>query len=133
MDSKWIDRLRNFLFKFKGEEPNVPSWWVTIKGMVYQTGGDGPSMTKGAYGLVCLTMGFCMTVLICAFAWVYIRWHKADGVVAGLIFSLAGLYMTFASLTKQKKNKEQIHATTVLGVNDANPPTTATSTIDTTV
>jgi ATP:corrinoid adenosyltransferase len=111
----WLVSLSNFrkslVASYKAwreAQGELPSWWTTIKGMVYQTKGAGPSMTKGAYGFVCLVMGAGLLILVRAFCKAYLADGKADPIFAGVITLWAGLFMGFASSAQIRKNTQQI-------------------------
>lgn len=105
----WKTRLTAWL---ANAGTNIPSWWVILKGMIFQTGGEGPSVTKGAYGFVCLVTGLSLLVMVVAMCRVYVKTpnHDVNATFAGVVTLVFGLFMGFATSAHKQKNTQQVTA-----------------------
>lgn len=107
LSNAFVVKMKEWAKKFYGTD-EVPSWWMTLKGTIYQTGGMGPSMTKLAYGFVCVIMGLGLLGLVYAVVWQAVHpQHTVDPILAGLTTGWAGLFMGFTSAAQIRKNTQK--------------------------
>ena len=107
LSNAFVAKMKEWAKRFYGTD-EVPSWWMTLKGTIYQTGGMGPSMTKLAYGFVCVVMGLGLLALVYAICWQARHPTRAvDPVLAGLTTGWAGLFMGFTSAAQIRKNTQK--------------------------